>query len=191
MSDTDRNNDTNQDSPLKSNILDGVASILGRLGELAEKGEELRKQAASRGNDGSESKGVFDFSVKFGNAARPGSQGYPQGRPQGSNPSVRPTKKRPAAADPSVPATPVDATRQPCVDLFEEDDHVLCIAEMPGVREETVDLSLVENKLSISGKSSRTTFSAVLELPAGSYESPTFQLNNGILEVNLVRHSAQ
>lgn len=189
MSDARENDrDTNKDSPLKtSGILDGVANILGRLGELAEKGEELRQQAEAKGQHGSESKGVFDFSVKFGNA------NGPSGRPpsRGQSPTVRPVKSHSPTPATTARPTPVDAMREPHVDLFEEDDHLLCIAEMPGVGEETVKLSLVENQLSINGKSTRTEFAAKINLPVGEYGSPTFQLNNGILEVKLCRQSSE
>lgn len=183
-----RDNSEDQDSPQSGNsngILDGVANILGRLGELAEKGEQLRRQVSSDEVAG-EPGGVFDFSMKFGSA-------NPGGRSAGGR-STRPGQVNRSAQKPVAPfkkpksaqtQTPIDKTRNAHVDLYEEEDHILIIAEMPGVSSESIEINVDGNNVSIQGSNAHTLFVGEAQLPEGSYDVPTHSLNNGILEIRL------
>jgi HSP20 family protein len=182
-------NRDNADAPPSkgSSILDGVASILGRLGELAEKGEELRRQVGTQGLQDSDTKGVFDFAVRFGNADATSSSSR-SSRPAAS----RQAPIRPVRETTSKPAqkTPVEKIRQAVIDTFEEDDHLLVVAEMPGATEESIQVEMRDGRIILKGANAHATFEGDVTLPSENFEAPEYSLNNGMLEVRLTRRTS-
>ena len=161
-------------------IFEGVSNLLGRLSELAEKGQELKRASEQSDAPGKESKAVFDYSVKFGSAA-PKSDGFKvQPLSTSSNSRPAPSKKTPPSAE----------DREPQVDVFEEPDHLLIVAEMPGVSSDDVHLKFEGCHLELTGKTSRLRFFKSIELPYPlSPDDATINLNNGIVEITLKKPS--
>lgn len=161
-------------------IFEGVSNLLGRLSELAEKGQELKRASEQSTDQAKESKPVFDYSVKFGSAA-PKSDGFKvQPLSTSSTSRATPTKKAPPSAE----------DREPQVDVFEEPDHLLIVAEMPGVGSDDVKLNFDGCHLELTGKTSRLRFFKAIELPYPlSADDATININNGIVEITLKRPS--
>jgi len=80
----------------------------------------------------------------------------------------------------------VDKTREPIVDVFDEKDHVLVVAEMPGIDEADIKVDLKEDILDISAAKGDRKYHKEVLLPTkvkADTLSSTFK--NGILEVKI------
>lgn len=84
--------------------------------------------------------------------------------------------------------TPVEATRAqpvflPCTDIYERENEMIVIAEMPGVSRDAADVSLEAGELRISGRVERAAVDghqlAYAEYEAGDYER-TFRITGDI-----------
>jgi len=85
---------------------------------------------------------------------------------------------------PSIPG--LIGEREPLVDLFEEDHHLLVLAELPAVDEKDVNIKVEENTLTISTDTSARKYYKQVKLPT-PVEKDTMEsiYRNGILEVKL------
>jgi HSP20 family protein len=62
------------------------------------------------------------------------------------------TEKQQTQQGQEVEATRARPIFQPCTDIFERDDAIVVIADMPGVGPDAVDVDLSGNELTISGR---------------------------------------
>ncbi len=148
-------------------ILSGLGNLLDKLGELAEKGQQLKESGVLESKD-KKVQGVYGFSIKLG-MGEEGVQVEPFG-------NVR--------RDEETGETVVDAIREPMVDVFEEQDHVLVVAEMPGVSQEDIRVELRDDILTITAEHDDIKYSKELLLPrAFPPEAMTHACHNGILKV--------
>ncbi len=97
-------------------ILGGLTDLVEKLGELAEKGDRLSSTGQFQGK-GKDIKGVYGFSVKVGLGGE-GTKVEPFG-------NIR--------KDEATGASVVHEGREPMVDVFEEKDYTIVVAEMPGI----------------------------------------------------------
>ena len=85
----------------------------------------------------------------------------------------------------------VSEAREPLVELVEDDKDIRVIAELPGAKEQDIELTAEGNILKISAETPSRRYRKVLELPApielGIAES---SFNNGVLEVTLPKRRA-
>jgi HSP20 family protein len=74
------------------------------------------------------------------------------------------------------------------IDIFEEPDHVLVVAEMPGIGEDDVTLDLKDDILTIAAERGPKKYRKEVLLPA-SFDSEKLSrtCRNGMLEVRLAR----
>lgn len=153
-------------------ILSGFTELVEKLGDLAEKGEELRRTGEfTLGGKPKEIKGVYGFSVKVGLG--------------GEGVKVEPfgNIRRDEATGQSV----VQEIREPMVDLFEEADHVLLLAEMPGIAAEDVRLEVKDDLLTISAEKGDRKYRKEVLLPRPcAREKMTISCNNGVVEIKCV-----
>lgn len=78
--------------------------------------------------------------------------------------------------------------REPLVDVFEREDEVIVVAEMPGVEKDKIDLKVTEDgkMLIIKASNEERKYYKEIELPARvDPESAKATYKNGILEVRL------
>ena len=104
-------------------VFKGLADLIEKLGDLADKGEALKKGEGELHHR--DVKGVYGFSVKVGL----GEKGDKEVKVEPFG-NIRQDEK---SGD-----TVVQEVREPVVDVFEEEDHVLVVAEMPGISAEDV-----------------------------------------------------
>ena len=154
-------------------ILRGLGSLVEKLGELAETGRELSKTGEIRGTGpGKEIKGIYGFTVKVGIG--------------GEGVKVEPfgNIRRDEASGRSV----VQEVREPAVDVFEERDHTLVVAEMPGIGAEDVRLEVKDDLLTITAEKGEKKYRKEVLLP-GSFPREKMQVScaNGVLEVRCVK----
>ncbi len=151
-------------------IFKGFTDLVEKLGELADKGEQLSRTGEIHWKEGQEKgvKGVYGFSVKMGVG--------------GEEVTVEPFGN--IRRDKKSGETVVEETREPVVDIFEEDDHTLVVAEMPGISPENVNLKVRDDILVIHAEKGDKKYHKEVRLPR-SYPREKMQVscNNGILEI--------
>jgi HSP20 family protein len=152
-------------------ILKGLGDLVEKLGELAESGRELSKTGEIHGS-GKELKGIYGFTVKVGL----GDEG-PRIEPFGN---VR--------RDIKSGRTEVQEVREPMVDLFEEEDYLLVLAELPGIGKEDVRVEVKDDVLTISAARGDKKYSKEVLLPWNvSKAKMQVSCNNGVLEIKCLK----
>jgi len=149
-------------------IFKGLADLIEKLGDLAETGERLKKSGEFQQKD---VKGVYGFSVKVGL----GDKGDKEVKVEPFG-NVR--------KDAESGETVVQEIREPVVDVFEEQDHTLVVAEMPGISAADVRLEVKDDLLAIYAEHQDKKYRKEILLPR-SYprEKMKVSCNNGILEI--------
>lgn len=78
--------------------------------------------------------------------------------------------------------------REPVVDVFEEEDHVLVVAEMPGISVEDVQVTVEDDLLTISAARGDKKYRKEVLLPASfTREKTLVTSNNGVVEIKCLR----
>jgi len=80
----------------------------------------------------------------------------------------------------------VEEVREPIVDVFDEEDHILVIAELPGVSEDKIKIELTGDILNLSASDTDKKYAKEILLP-GKVKPPSLKTayKNGILEIKL------
>ena len=74
------------------------------------------------------------------------------------------------------------------MDVFEEEDHVLILAEMPGVGVEDVKITVEDDLLTISAERGDKKYRKEVLLPASvTKEKTQVTCNNGVVEIRCLR----
>ena len=170
---TRKRHETAEDHDLGGGFLSGLTNLIDKLGELAEKGKELH-ELKEFGTD--ELKGVYGFTIRTNLGTPDGGKGV-KVEPFGN---VRPDKKTGRAT--------VHEVLEPPVDVFEEADHVLVVAELPGVGEEDLAIEIRDDILTIKAQRGKKKYQKEVLLPAAfKPEQMSHNCRNGMLEIKLQR----
>lgn len=149
-------------------ILRGLTDLVEKLEEVAKAGGETSQTGEIHG-EGEQVKGIYGFTVKVGL----GEDRQPRVEPFGN---IRQDRKSGHAV--------VQEVREPVVDLFEEEDHVLVVAEMPGVSVDDVTLEVKQDLLTISAKRGDKKYCKEVQLPESiPRENMQLTANNGVVEI--------
>jgi len=150
-------------------VFKGLADLIEKLGDLADKGEQLKKGEGEFHHR--DVKGVYGFSVKVGLGEK-GEKGV-KVEPFGN---VR--------RDARTGETTVQEIREPIVDVFEEKDHILIVGELPGISTKDVRLEVQDDLLTIYAEKKDKKYRKEILLPR-SYPKEKMEVscNNGILEI--------
>jgi HSP20 family protein len=152
-------------------ILRGLGDLVEKLGELAEKGEEMKQSGVFDINTGGkDAKAVYGFSVKMGLG--------------GDETKVQPFGN--IRRNEQTGETVVQEVSEPLVDVLDEDDHVLVLAEMPGVGDEDVTVDLSGDILTLHAEKGSKKYHKEIVLPR-EFKTEQMERNcrNGVLEVKL------
>ncbi len=148
-------------------ILKGLGDLVEKLGELAKTGQELSKTGEIHG-PGKQVRGVYGFTVKVG-LGDEGARIEPFGNIRRDTKSGR---------------AEVQEVREPMVDVFEEDDQVLVLAELPGIGKDDVRVDLKDDVLTIEAERGDKKYRREVLLPCPvSKERMQVACNNGVLEI--------
>jgi len=154
-------------------LLGGLGTMLEKLGELAEKGKELRESGEIT-SPGGKVRGVYGFNIRVGLGDEKDALTV---EPFGN---VRKDERTGKAV--------VHEVREPMVDLFEEEGHVLVVAEMPGIAEEDVHLEVRDDILTIAAEKGDQKYRKEVLLPAAfPPDKMSHSCRNGVLEVRFQR----
>lgn len=147
-------------------ILKGLGSFIDLVSELAEKAPNgVVKEGQIDTDKGL--KAVYGFSVKVGDKGRPVVEHFGNVREEAKGPVV-------------------DEVREPMVDIFDEGDFVLVVAEMPGIDDPDVKHEIIGDILILSGGTGDRKYYKELLLPAPiDEEKASYSSRNGILEIKL------
>jgi HSP20 family protein len=150
-------------------VFGSLTDLVEKLGELAEKGEKISKsgELQFKGRE-KDLKGVYGFSFKVGLGGE-GVKVEPFGNIRRDEKSGEPV---------------VQEIREPVVDIFEEENHTLVVAEMPGISVEDVRIQVKDDLLSIYAEKGNKKYSKEVLLPQSySREKMLISCNNGLLEI--------
>jgi HSP20 family protein len=152
-------------------MLKGLTGLVEKIGELEEKGKELSRTGEILGSDKGV-KGIYGFTVKVGLG-----EDKVCVEPFGN---IRKDEKSGQAV--------VQEMREPVIDLFEEEDYTLLVAEMPGVSAEDVKLEVKDDLLTIHAEKKDKKYHKEVLMP-GSFprEKMLVSCNNGIVEIKCGR----
>lgn len=152
-------------------IFKGLGDFVEKLSDLAEKGEEFQKTGEIKGLNKNLS-GLFGISIKVGGLGVDKIKVEPFG-------NIRKDKKGDVA---------VDEVREPVVDIFEETDHTLIVAEMPGVDKKDIHVDLKDDILQISAETLEKKYhKEILLKECFTKDKMVYTYKNGILEIKLVK----
>jgi HSP20 family protein len=152
-------------------ILSGLGDLVSKLSALAEKGEELKQSGVFDINTGGkDAKAVYGFSVKMGLG--------------GDETTIEPFGN--VRRDEQTGETTVQEVSEPLVDVLDENEYVLVLAEMPGVGDEDVTLDLAGDILTLHAERGSKKYHKEIVLPR-EFKSEAMErsCHNGVLEVKL------
>ncbi len=144
----------------------GLGSFIELLTEMAEKGETLAERSGEIHGLREGMRGVYGFNVRMGLGGTPQVQQFG---------NVHATSEGPV----------VDEVREPMVDVFDEGDSILVVAEMPGIGIKDIVIDVKGDVLSISTMSTAARkYAKEVLLPAAvSVATQRSTFKNGVLEL--------
>lgn len=150
-------------------LFKGISGLFDLVSKMVEEGkEEVTRTGEIRGL-GDKVKGMYGFTVKMGLGGKPIIEQFG---------NIKATEK----------GTVVEEVREPIVDVFDEEERLVVIAELPGVEESDVHLEVRDDILELTAEAKERKYRKEVLLPspvdADSMES-TYK--NGILEIKLLK----
>jgi HSP20 family protein len=146
-------------------VLRSLGGFVDLVSKLAEQGEIKRSGEFDTKGDGV--RAVYGVSVRLGGA------GGPRVEPFGN---VKTGEKGPAVAE----------VREPLIDVFDEEDHLLVIAELPGVEAKNIKFEVRDDVLEISGGQRDRRYHKEILLPeVVDAKEATSSHHNGVFELKL------
>ncbi len=152
-------------------IFEGMGSFINAIAKMQEKGG-ISETGEIKGLGG-KVKGMYGFNIRTlaDGTAKVEHIGH----------VVKKTPKGPV----------VEEVREPIVDVFDEDDHVLVVVELPGIEESDIKTDIQGDILTLSAERGEKKYSKEILLPSKVKEKnlkPSYK--NGILELKLERNKA-
>lgn len=160
--------------------LSGIIKGLGGFVDLVERMEregksEVRREGEIRGL-GPKARGIYGFTVRTGLGNKPVMETFG---------NIRETKMGPKVQE-------VQAVREPIVDVFDEEDHLLVVAELPGVRKSEVEIVVSGDILILRAEVGEQKYFKEILLPHKvSSATKKVSYKNGILEIRFRKPKAK
>jgi HSP20 family protein len=144
-------------------LFKGLGNLIDLASRLSEEGMEKRGEIKGLPKG---AKGVYGFSIRT-LAGKPVIESFG---------NIRETAKGPV----------VEEIREPIVDVFDEADHILVIAELPGVSEDKIKVEVAGDILSLTASDKDKKYAKEILLPGKvKPDSVKTSYKNGILEIRL------
>lgn len=147
-------------------LFKGIGDLIDLASKLSEQAGEIKKVGEIKGLP-KKAKGVYGFSVRTLVGGKPLIETFG---------NIKETPKGPV----------VEEVREPIVDVFDEKDRVLVIAELPGISEENIKIDIEGDILKLSAENEGRKYAKEVLLPA-KVKKKTLESSykNGILEIKL------
>jgi HSP20 family protein len=144
-------------------LFKGLGNLIDLASKLSEEGYERRGEIRGLPKG---AKGVYGFSIRT-LAGKPVIESFG---------NIRETAKGPI----------VEEVREPMVDVFDEEDRILVIAELPGVSESEVKVEVAGDILNLTASDRDRKYAKEILLPGKvKPDSVKTSYKNGILEITL------
>ena len=148
-------------------LFKGIEKLVDLAGKLEERGGMSKEGEINLDHIRKGMKGVYGFTVNTAGGGSPRVETFG---------NIKKTPEGPK----------VNEEREPITDIFDEEDEVMIIAEMPGIEETDLKIDLKEDILEISAVSKSRTYRKELLLPSKAVmENLTHKFTNGILEIKI------
>ncbi len=151
-------------------IFKGLGDFINTAAKLAEQGQtEFQRTGDISFDKAKKLRGMYGFSVRVSRGGKPVFEKF----------GTLAHEARPEELKPEV------EVREPLVDLFDEKEEIIVVAELPGVDEKDIKTGMKGNILSISADSKDRKYTKEVELSSevtGKIES-TYK--NGVLELKI------
>lgn len=152
-------------------IFEGLGSLIDSVSKIAKEGKGTISKKGEIKGLGDKVKGVYGFTVRTlaGGESKVESFG-----------NIKKTPKGPI----------VEEEREPIVDIFDEKDHIMVIAELPGVNEEDIKTEIKGDILNISTQGKEKKYKKEVLLPSKVETEPISLIyKNGLLELKLKKQA--
>jgi len=160
-----------EDLPLVGGFVKGLEKFIDIAEKVEEAGGKIERKGEIKGL-GKDVRGIYGFSIRTGIGGKPSLQTFG---------NIKTAKKK--AGEKEVR---LEETREPMVDVFDEKDHLLIIAELPGVSEDSIILDIKGDILTLEAGDEKRKYSKEILLPAKvDFGSKEESFKNGILEVKI------
>ena len=158
-----------EELPLVGGLFKGLGKFINLAEKVEEAGGKIEKKGEIRGKEG-KVRGIYGFSI-----------GTLEGRPRIQTfGNIKPVKEKERAK----PEFKITETREPIVDVFDEKDQVLIVAELPGVKEEEIKTTLKGDILILEASNEERKYYKEILLPSKIIaESEEKTYKNGVLEI--------
>jgi HSP20 family protein len=163
---------TNKTGPVDTGLggmFKSLGGFLELLSDLAEKGEGEFTKSGEVGGDGKKGmKAVYGFSVRVGGGGKPLIENFGNVKSDRDGSPV------------------VEEAREPMVDVFDESDHLLIVAELPGVAEKEIHFEVKGDVLHLTANHGDRKYQKELLLPTPVLEKgATSSYRHGVFELKL------
>jgi len=147
-------------------IFKGIGDLINLVDKVSKEGGEFKKVGEIKGLP-EKAKGVYGFSIKTLVGDKPIIETFG---------NIKETPKGPV----------IEEVREPIVDVFDEKDYVLVIAELPGIAEGNIRVNLEGDILKLTAENKDRKYAKEILLPSKvKKESMEPSYKNGILEIKL------
>jgi HSP20 family protein len=149
-------------------LFKGIEKLIDLAAELKEAGGEIKKEGEiDLGHFKEGMKGVYGFSIKTAVGGKPVVETFG---------NIKKTPEGPV----------VKEEREPLIDIFDEKNEIVIIAEIPGVEDEGITVGLKGDILEISAAGKNRSYYKEILLPVKvKPETLTQSYKNGVLEVRI------
>jgi len=150
-------------------LFKGLGSLIDLASKLNEEGVERKGEIRGlpRG-----ARGVYGFNIRT-MAGKPVIDSFG---------NIRETARGPV----------VEEVREPLVDIFDEQDHILVLAELPGVSEDQIKVEVAGDILTLTASDKDRKYGKEILLPGKvKADSVKASYKNGILEITLEKEKSQ
>lgn len=148
-------------------IFKGISNLIDLASKLSNEAGEIKKQGEIK--FGKEIKGMYGFNIRTMAGGTPTIETFG---------NIKKTPKGPV----------VEEEREPVVDIFDEKDHILIVAELPGVSENDINFELKGDILKLSAETGDRKYSKEILLSSKVREDKIeSSYKNGIFEIKLIK----
>ena len=158
-----------EDLPLVGGLFKGLEKFIDLAEKVEEAGGEIKKKGEIKGKEGV--RGIYGFSIRTGTGEKPKIQTFG---------NIKTVKEK------TKPEFKITETREPIVDVFDEKDHILVVAELPGVSEKSIKLELKGDILILEAGDEKRKYSKEILLSAKvELDGKKENFKNGVLEIKI------
>ncbi len=155
-------------------LFKGIGSLMDTIAKMNEEGKNEYARTGEITGLGDKVKGVYGFSIRMGVGGQPAVEHFG---------NIRKTEKG---------SVEVAEAREPLVDVFDERDYLMVIAELPGVEEKDIHLEIKGDILEVKAEGKDRKYNKEVLLPSEvEADSLKTGYKNGVLEIKLTKKQSQ